>query len=94
MDPPQPMEGKYMLKILRFGLGIRQRGHHCPSCSSTRVRRSRRNGVIERSLLRVLAVHAYRCEDCDERYFSFGHRHEPLDQPQTSPSGTPHALKS
>jgi len=82
-----------MWKLPRFGLGMTVRGAHCPSCSSSKVRRSRRHGVIERSLLKVLAVHAYRCEDCDERYFRFGHRHEPLDQPETSPSETPQALK-
>lgn len=82
-----------MWKTPRFGHGTMVRGAHCPSCSSSKVHRSRRNGVIERSLLRVLAVHAYRCEDCDKRYFGFGHRHEPQDRPQTSPSETPHALK-
>jgi hypothetical protein len=89
----QPVEGKFMWKIPRLGLGMRGRGAHRPSCSSSKVRRSKRNGVVERGLLKVLGVHAYRCEECDERYLSFAHRCEPLDQPQRLPSDTPHTLK-
>jgi YgiT-type zinc finger domain-containing protein len=69
------------------------RSAHCPSCGSGEVRRSRRKGVVERSLLKVLGVRAYRCEECDERYFSMGRHHKPSDQPQTMLSETPHALK-
>jgi transposase-like protein len=89
----QPAEGKFMWKTARFRLGMMGRGAHCPSCSSSKIHRSRRNGLVERSLLKVLAVHPYRCEECDERYLSFGHRRKPLDQPKTLPSETtPHAF--
>jgi YgiT-type zinc finger domain-containing protein len=82
-----------MWKIPRFALGMTGRGAHCPRCNSSKIHRSRRKGLVDRSLLRVLGVHAYRCKECDERYYSLGHRREPLHQPQTSPSETRHALK-
>ena len=40
----------------------------CPRCGSTNVRRSRRRGLLERVLLRLLGLRPYRCEDCDERF--------------------------
>jgi hypothetical protein len=93
MGLAQPMEGKFMWKMPRFGLGMTGRGARCPSCSSIKVRRSRRSGIVERSFLKLLTVHAYRCEECDERYFSFGHRRERLDQRQSSSLETRHTQK-
>ncbi len=41
----------------------------CPSCASHAIRRSRRKGLLERTLLAAFFVNPYRCESCDERYY-------------------------
>jgi hypothetical protein len=80
-----------LLSSCRFGWSG-QPGR-CPNCASASVRRSRRNGVIEKTLLKALALHPYRCEECDERYFRLGMRRESPEQPQTLASGTARASK-
>jgi hypothetical protein len=47
--------------------GIR-RIHVCRRCGSTKVRRSRRNGLVDR-VLQLLRVGHYRCFDCYERFY-------------------------
>ena len=42
---------------------------NCPLCSSKRVYRSRRNGIIERKLLAIIFVRPFRCGECDYRFF-------------------------
>lgn len=42
--------------------------HSCPACGG-RVRRSRRNGLVERVFLRVLFIRPYRCLTCDRRFY-------------------------
>lgn len=49
----------------------------CPHCGSKKFRRSRRRGIWERFFLRVFNMHAYRCEQCDGRFFSTT-RHAPV----------------
>jgi predicted RNA-binding Zn-ribbon protein involved in translation (DUF1610 family) len=41
----------------------------CPNCASHAIRRSRKKGLLERTLLAALFVNPYRCESCDQRYF-------------------------
>jgi hypothetical protein len=82
-----------MWKIPRFGLRMMGHSTHCPNCSGTRAHWSRRKGMFEKTLLRVLAVRPYRCEDCDERYFGVGLHRDPTGQPGTLRSDTAHALK-
>jgi hypothetical protein len=41
----------------------------CPQCASASIRRSRRNGLLERVLHNVLFVSPYRCNACDKRYY-------------------------
>ena len=48
----------------------------CPSCGSQRVYRSRRRGVAERMLFRLLLVRPYRCESCDVRFYGYRKRFE------------------
>jgi predicted Zn-ribbon and HTH transcriptional regulator len=43
----------------------------CPNCASHNIRRSRRKGLLERTLYAALFVNPYRCKTCDERYFRF-----------------------
>jgi ribosomal protein L37AE/L43A len=43
----------------------------CSSCGSKDVRRSQMRGLLE-SILKVVGVHAYRCEDCDRRFYGTG----------------------
>jgi transposase-like protein len=55
----------------------------CPSCGSTRTRRSVRKGTQEWVLHSLLFKSPYRCRDCDLRFFGFRQpRHEP-DSPTT-----------
>jgi hypothetical protein len=42
----------------------------CPDCQSTAVGRSRRHGAIE-SLLRILRIVPFRCEECGKRFFGW-----------------------
>jgi len=42
----------------------------CPACGGHHVRRSRRNGLVERVLLRVVFIRPYRCLLCDKRFYN------------------------
>ena len=44
----------------------------CPKCSSRDVRRSKRKGFLERTVLDLAALRPYRCRKCDHRFFRFG----------------------
>ena len=44
---------------------------NCPKCASPKVYRSRRRGLAELFLHRVLFISPYRCYDCDDRHFRF-----------------------
>jgi len=41
----------------------------CPQCSSERIHKSRRFGIIERKILAFILVRPFRCENCDFRFF-------------------------
>jgi len=45
--------------------------HRCPYCRSRSVRRSRRRGFGEDSLLRALFIRPYRCGCCCRRHYAF-----------------------
>jgi len=54
----------------------------CPKCGSAEVRRSHMRGLVERGVLKLVGVKAYRCESCDWRYYAFCRtetKHEKLD---------------
>jgi transposase-like protein len=42
---------------------------NCPQCTSERVHRSRRKGIIESRILAAIFVRPFRCERCDLRFF-------------------------
>jgi hypothetical protein len=48
----------------------------CPFCSGADVRRSQMRGLIERGVFRLVGLRAYRCNNCDERFYRFGASHE------------------
>jgi predicted Zn-ribbon and HTH transcriptional regulator len=48
----------------------------CPDCQSDQVRRSRMRGIVE-SLLAMLLIRPYRCEECDYRFSRWSIRHKP-----------------
>jgi hypothetical protein len=79
-----------MWKIGGYRITSEAESVHCPSCRGNIIRRSRRKGVFEKTLLKALGVHPYRCKECDERYFGV-RRHR--EQPETLPSDTAHAVK-
>jgi hypothetical protein len=41
----------------------------CPCCQSKAVRRSKRRGVFESTLLSLIHVRPFRCMDCDRRFY-------------------------
>jgi hypothetical protein len=50
--------------------GLTGRGQRCPDCGSEALRRSQMRGLLERGLLRVIGVRAFRCESCDKRHYA------------------------
>jgi predicted RNA-binding Zn-ribbon protein involved in translation (DUF1610 family) len=40
-----------------------------PKCGSEGVRRSQMRRLVERGVLKMVGVRAYRCESCDWRYY-------------------------
>lgn len=55
----------------------------CPFCGSSRVRRSRRRALVERTLLRFLWRGPFRCMDCYERFYIRPEGHpEPESHPE------------
>jgi hypothetical protein len=52
-------------------MAILHKFSHCPNCANVAVRRSRRKGLLERTLYAAVFLTPYRCETCDERYFRF-----------------------
>jgi transposase-like protein len=43
----------------------------CPRCRSGDIRRSRRRGLLEWLILRLLLVRPFRCAVCDRRFYAF-----------------------
>ena len=41
----------------------------CPLCQSKRIHKSRRQGILERTILALIFVRAFRCERCDFRFY-------------------------
>jgi len=49
-------------------------GHRCPGCGSHRVERRGLRGWVERTVLPRVERHAYRCLECDRRFWDRSHR--------------------
>ena len=60
----------------------------CPCCGSDQILKSRFRGTIERLLLRVVRLQAYRCCDCDKRFYGHSRRKHSVDG--TLSRDTPH----
>jgi len=43
----------------------------CPHCRNKAIRRSKRRGMLESSLLSLIYVRPFRCKDCDYRFYGF-----------------------
>ena len=41
----------------------------CPRCNSKYIHRSRRRGIFELSVLSLVPIRPFRCEDCDRRFY-------------------------
>jgi transposase-like protein len=50
-------------------MSILNKSSLCPQCASASIRRSRKNGLLERILHSALFISPYRCKSCDKRYF-------------------------
>jgi hypothetical protein len=46
----------------------------CPECGSLLVRRSKRRGSLEKTLMVLLPFRPYRCQDCQFRFYSMAGR--------------------
>jgi hypothetical protein len=42
----------------------------CPHCQSKAIRRSKRRGTFESTLLNLIPVRPFRCKDCYSRFYS------------------------
>jgi hypothetical protein len=61
---------------------------HCTECQSHRIRRSRRRGILESSLLAMIFIRPYRCLACDHRFFRWSLNANPSPQ-RSEPLRTP-----
>jgi DNA-directed RNA polymerase subunit RPC12/RpoP len=43
----------------------------CPHCNSKYIHRSKRRGIFELSVLSLVPIRPFRCEDCDRRFYWF-----------------------
>jgi hypothetical protein len=50
----------------------RSRQRQCPHCESVYVTRSRRQGVWNLPLVRLLRIHIFRCTECWRRFHGLG----------------------
>lgn len=77
-----------MFSLPQIRFGAVQSVSHCPNCKHSSVYRSRRHGMFETILARILLLYPYRCQQCDARFYIFGQRRLPaLVKPE--PSGSP-----
>lgn len=42
----------------------------CPHCNSKYIHRSKRRGIFELSVLALVPIKPFRCEECDRRFYS------------------------
>jgi hypothetical protein len=57
----------------------------CPACDSSRLHRSRRRGIVERTILAVIFVRPFRCERCDARFYLWSFSANPQASRQATP---------
>jgi predicted Zn-ribbon and HTH transcriptional regulator len=55
---------------------------HCPLCQSKNISKSKRRGLLESLVLKLIHVRPYRCLNCDLRFFRRavpqGHKAPPI----------------
>jgi ribosomal protein L37AE/L43A len=54
----------------------------CPVCKSRALHRSQMHGVLERRILRLVGVRAFRCDKCDHRFYGFPRKQPSADGKQ------------
>jgi len=62
--------------VFAAGSGSTQMSTHCPLCQSKNVSKSRRRGLLEFLVFRLIRVRPYRCQSCDLRFLSWAVPHE------------------
>jgi len=50
----------------------------CPNCGSLLIYRSRKRGILEHVLSKLIFVHPFRCEGCDDRFFRWSLHEKPI----------------
>ena len=50
----------------------------CPNCGSLLIYRSRKKGILEHVLSKIIFVHPFRCEGCDSRFFRWSLHEKPI----------------
>jgi hypothetical protein len=53
---------------------LKLKSPRCPACQSPCVRRSRRNGMLERTVLTASFVRPFRCVECGWRFYCVSFR--------------------
>jgi hypothetical protein len=53
---------------------------HCPHCGSSEVFRSHRRGAMERYLPPAVGLRAFRCVNCDARFYGRKDSYGPTSQ--------------
>jgi hypothetical protein len=48
---------------------------HCPHCHSKNISKSKRRGLLESMVLKLVNVRPYRCLACDSRFYRWAAQH-------------------
>ncbi len=59
---------------------------NCPACGGSSIHRSRRRGLREHILHKLLFISPFRCRECDSRYFRFRPGSHSIDKPRQHPA--------
>ena len=59
----------------------------CPQCNSKYIHRSKSRGIFELSVLTLVPIRPFRCEDCDRRFYWFASATDSAQAPGTSRCG-------
>lgn len=56
----------------------------CPHCQSRVMRRSKRRGMFELSILSLVPVRPFRCMECDHRFYGLTSQPDPIQSKSTA----------
>jgi hypothetical protein len=56
----------------------------CPHCRSRAIRRSKRKGTFETSILSLIPVRPFRCKECDHRFYGLTSQPDSIQSKSTA----------